>query len=81
MEILLDALKEIIIKESEKITTDKILINQFTDTGTEVIAVITPITNNDLQLTRTLVLWTGQAYINAGQYTDTDVINRIKELI
>jgi hypothetical protein len=30
---------------------------------------------------RTLVLWQGDEYTNAGQWTDTDVINRVREIL
>ena len=82
MEIILDAPKEIIIREAQKVTADKILINQFTDTGTEVFAIITPMNNNEQQLSKSLILWTGQDYIDLpNNYSDNDIINRIKELL
>ena len=83
MEIILDATKEIIIREIRKVTADKILLNQFVDTGSSVYATITPVCDDSLSepTTHTLMLWDGVDYVKAGQYTDTDIINRIKELI
>ena len=80
MEIILPEPKEIIIREAEKVTTDKILVNEFTDTGSSVSALIT-IEDVAENQNKRLILWDGQAYLDAGQYTDEDIINRIKELL
>ena len=30
---------------------------------------------------KNIILWEGDSYTNAGQWTDTDVINRVKEIL
>lgn len=84
MTIKLDQPKEITIREAEKVTTDSIFINQITDNGTQVEALITIGGNTINGKVKTIILWDEQStptYTEIGQWTDTDVQERIKQLI
>lgn len=86
-EIKLSSEKEITTVPAQTVLTDCILVNQVTDNGTNVVAMITPIPKGAKALHPherrpiTLTLWEGEAYANIGQWTDTQVETRIKELI
>ena len=67
---------EIIIKESVKITTDKIQLQQTIDNNESVKAVI--IADNKVTV---LTLWEGQSYKDIGQWTDSDVEKKVIELL
>lgn len=82
MEIKLDQPREIIIREEQKINTDTILINQLVDNGTSVIALISFKTDGiPISISKEIILWDGDAYVNINQWTDEDVRSRIKEII
>lgn len=83
MKLTLDKPKPITVVPAQIITTDTVLINQVTDTGTHVVALITPVGErlSDDNRTISIILWDGDAYKNIGQWTDTDVVNRLKELL
>jgi len=66
---------EIIIRESLKVTTDTIQIKQLIDDGKSVKAVISADNKNTI-----ITLWEDQSYTNIGQWTDSDVENKIIEL-
>lgn len=57
------------------IKTDKIIINQIIDSSVR--KSVTAYTNSG----RVFTLWAGEAYDSIGQWTDTDAINRIIELV
>lgn len=86
-EIKLPSEKEITTVPAQTVLTDCILVSQVTDNGTNVVALITPIPKEAKALHLherihiTLVLWEGDAYKDIGQWTDSDVETRIKELI
>lgn len=69
----------VITREETTLSTDKISVDSVTDDGEKVYAKISFFSN--IGLTRLLILWEGQDYIDIGQWTDTDVDNRIKELL
>lgn len=84
MTVKLDQPKEITIREAEKIATDSIFVNQVTDNGTQVEALITVGDNTINGKVKTIMLWDGNSfptYTEIGQWTDTDVQERIKQLI
>ena len=67
---------QIVKEEKIEVVTNKVTIQQVIDNNTAVFAVIEINTN-----IVTLCLWEGEAYINIGNWTDTDVNNKILELI
>jgi hypothetical protein len=69
----------VVTREEVVILTEKISVDTVTDDGRSVYANISFF--NTGGYTKTLMLWEGQDYINIGQWTDTDVNNRIKELL
>ncbi len=69
----------LITREEKVITADKISVNTVTDDGFSVYANIS--FDVDPGYIKTLVLWTGQDYISIGQWTDSDVDNRIKQIL
>ena len=74
MEIIFDAPKEITVREAKKSIIDKIDVLQLVDI---------PSSKMVLAITREvgrITLWEGDAYDNIGQWTDTDVINRIQQM-
>lgn len=81
MEVKLDNPKTIIVKEEETITSDTITINEVTDNGTSVIALIIFKGKDPILKTKSIILWDGDDYDAIGQWTDDDVQNRIKEII
>jgi hypothetical protein len=86
MEIKLDQPKEINMVPPVTITTNTIGIRYTKDDGASVIAEIIFITDNPQMdsYSRVITLWDEQStpsYTEIGQWTDTDVANRIKEYI
>jgi hypothetical protein len=69
----------IVTREEISLTTDKISVDALTDDGISVTARVSFF--SETGLTKLLTLWSGEDYINIGQWTDNDVINRIKELL
>ena len=69
----------VVKREEETLDTDKISIDKVVDNGYMVSARISFFSSTGLS--RELVLWEGQDYINIGQWTDSDVDVRIKELL
>jgi hypothetical protein len=69
----------VVKREEETLDTDKISIDKVVDNGYMVSARISFFSSTGLS--RELVLWEGQDYINIGQWTDSDVDTRIKELL
>jgi hypothetical protein len=69
----------IVTREEISLTTDKISVDELTDDGISVTARVSFF--SETGLTKLLTLWSGEDYINIGQWTDNDVINRIKELL
>jgi hypothetical protein len=74
MKITLDTEKEIVVVKEIKKTITEITVNQVTDLPE--VKRVEAITN-ELGL---VVLWEGEAYDAIGQWTDTDVINKLKSL-
>lgn len=82
-EIKLPSPKVITVVKAQTVTTDTILINQVTDNGTSVECIYTPL-SPDIGLNpphQTIILWEKEAYEAIGQWTDTDVKNRLLELL
>lgn len=69
----------IVLREEEIINTNKISIDSVIDDGNKVMARVSFF--NTLGLSRNLVLWEGQDYINIRDWTDSDVDSRIKEIL
>jgi hypothetical protein len=69
----------IVTREEEIVTTDKISVDNVNDDGQSVTAMVSFF--NSMGYTKTLILWNGQEYINIGQWTDSDVDARIKQLL
>jgi hypothetical protein len=80
-EIILQNPSSIVIVTREEISliTDKISVDALTDDGISVTARVSFF--SETGLTKLLTLWSGEDYINIGQWNDNDVINRIKELL
>lgn len=74
MKITLDTEKEIVVVKEIKKTITEITVNQVTDLPE--VKRVEAITN-ELGL---VVLWQGEEYDAIGQWTDTDVINKLKSL-
>lgn len=71
--------KEIVLQEEVKETITSITLNNFFDDGGCVIASV-----DIAGKSNKIVLWDENStptYEEAGQYTDEDIINRIKEMI
>lgn len=75
MKITLDYEKKVIVKPEESKLIKEITINQIIDSNflKKVIA--------NTKEAGSILLWSGPDYDNIGQWTDTDVINRIKEIL
>jgi hypothetical protein len=69
----------VVTREEVTVDTDMISIDVLTDNGNSVTARVSFF--NTAGYSRILVLWEGQAYINIGDWTDSDVDTRIKELL
>ena len=80
-ELNLSSTQQVVVvkREEETLDTDKISIDKVVDNGYMVSARISFFSSTGLS--RDLVLWEGQAYINIGNWTDSDVDARIKELL
>lgn len=80
-EILLQNPNTIVVVTREEISliTDKISIDALIDDGISVKVRVSFF--SETGLTKLLTLWSGDDYINIGQWTDNDVTNRIKELL
>jgi hypothetical protein len=74
MEITLTKPKEIVVFAERKKTITKVEINEVVDNSKT--KTITAKTNEF----GSVVLWKGADYDTIGQWTDTDVINKIKEI-
>lgn len=75
MEVNLNGNKEIVLVQEQKLTVDKLTIQRMVDLPAQkkVVAFVN-------ELHKPIVLWEGEAYDNAGQWTDADVSARILEL-
>lgn len=74
MKIILDKEKEVVVVKELKKTITEITVNQVTDLPEQKrVEVYT----NELGI---VVLWKGAEYDAIGQWTDTDVINKLKSL-
>lgn len=69
----------VVTREEVLIETDKISIDTLTDDGQSVVARIS--FYNSGGYSKTITLWEGQDYINIGEWTDSQVDTRIKELL
>ena len=68
----------IILVEQVSTSTNTVSIDSVIDDGQTVVANVSfGISNSNKQLT----LWSGVDYTNIGQWTDTDVNNRVTELL
>ena len=74
MEITFDSPKDITVVSEVKKTIDKITITELKDRPQAKIVIAAT------REAGVIVLWQGEAYDAIGQWTDTDVINRITEL-
>jgi hypothetical protein len=74
MEITLSKPKEIVIFEERKKTITKVEITEVVDNSKNKI-----VTAKTMEFGN-VVLWKGAEYDSIGQWTDTDVINKIKSL-
>lgn len=74
MEVTFKTPKDIIVVSERKKTISKITITEITDSADR-----KTVTATTSEVGR-IVLWKGDAYDAIGQWTDTDVTNRIKEL-
>ena len=74
MKIIFDSPKEIVIVQELKRTIEEITIEEIVDNNSrkEVKAYTGEVGS--------IVLWTGDAYDAIGEWTDLDVVNRVKEL-
>ena len=75
MKITFETPKEIVIVKELKRSIDSITIQQVTDNSS-----MKRVTAETLEI-GILVLWENEAYDAIGQWTDTDVISRVNELI
>lgn len=74
MEIKLNKPKEIVVLAERKKTITKVEIIEVTDNS---ISKIVSAKTNEFG---TVILWKGEEYDAIGQWTDTDVINKIKSI-
>ena len=74
MEITLASSKEVIVIPSKTKTVDKITITQLIDKPIEKVVVAMTKELGHIEL------WSGASYDNIGQWTDTDVANKIQEI-
>jgi len=74
MEIIFSTPKEIVFVEQQKKTIDKVSILQITDLPNR------KIVRAHTRELGVIILWENAEYDTIGQWTDTDVINRINEL-
>lgn len=76
MEVILQGKKDIVFRAEETIDTDKVTINQVTDNYTSVIALV-----SIGEKTKEIIVWEGTEYEALGQWTDTDLTNKLKQLL
>ena len=79
--ITLPTTETIVVKEAETVTTDEVTLSYFVDNGVSATA---EIKFPNVEYAKQYVLWdatTTPTYEDAGQYTDTDINNRIIELM
>lgn len=70
--------QKIILQEEVSVTTDTVSIDSVIDDGQSVTANVSfGISNSNKQL----MLWNGTDYTNIGEWTTTDVNNRITQLL
>ncbi len=75
MKIVFDTPKEVVVVKELKITVNELTINEITDNAdAKTVAVSTKELGQ-------IVLWEGDAYDAIGQWTDTDVIARVNDLL
>jgi hypothetical protein len=74
MEILLKKAKEIVVFAERKKTITKVEITEVVDDFRR--KIITAKTNEF----GSIILWKDEDYVTIGQWTDTDVINKIKSI-
>lgn len=77
MEITFNTPREFVVQEEKTKTVNSVKIIQFTDSFNKVECTISFGDGSP----KYLLLWEGEAYTNIGQYTDSDIQNRILELI
>jgi len=80
MEIQLKEPKKIVLIQEVSTMADKIKVNHTIDNGSMVEAEIVFIGPEGEQV-QIWTLWDGEDYINIGQWTDSDVVDRLNELI
>lgn len=81
MEIILDNPVTITVTPPTIVTITKINKVIISDDGSSVTAKLYNDTNYMGYNPYELILWAGQAYIDIGNWTDTDIEKRIKELL
>ena len=74
MKITFETPKKIIVVKEIKQTIEELTVEEIIDNPEKKFA---KAYTNELGI---ILLWEGEDYTKAGQWTDTDVVNRIKEL-
>ncbi len=75
MEINFDSPKKIVLRPEDSITVDKLTIERIVDfPGEKVVRCFVS------EIQGPVVLWKGDSYDSIGQWTDTDVQNRLIEI-
>ena len=69
----------VVVVEETAIETNVVVVENFTDNGESVVATVSFQSNTGFS--KQITLWEGEEYINVGQYTDTDIQNRITEIL
>lgn len=76
--INLNSTQTIILVEQVSTSTNSVSIDNVVDDGQSVVANVSfGLSNSNKQL----MLWSGVDYTNIGQWTDTDVNNRVTQLL
>ena len=72
MNITLSSPKTITVQAAKTVTVTEITVNRVVDNPAKqiVVAFIE-------QLNEPVILWSGETYVSIGQWTDTDVVNRL----
>jgi len=70
---------EVVFQEKVALNTTVVNIEYVTYDGSKAVACIS--FGDDSGKQKILTLWEGEDYVNIGQWTDTDVQNRIVELL
>lgn len=80
-EILLTGPQDVTVvtQEAVTVTTDTVYIEFIMDFPTYALAKVSFGTPDGY--TRDLILWSGDDYVNIGQWTDQQAIDRVKELL